>query len=720
MPAFGVVETSPKLEVPRVVPVVSSLGDGAAAFDWAEVKVLQDSVDEVLSSALISIRNIAGNDERGPITLKPDSYASSKNLKYFSRVQITMNGETKFIGNLQKRREMGTANAIHLTYKSDLRLLMGIPMRGALVWDPYAQAVRFAPRYLDRVNPRGYRNCCKVSVTGIDGSFYAYTKLAEVGTNGEWLDADQQNPEIGVATDWTPERYISYLRLRALFNPGDGVNPEWVKMDTNKLSWPAPSFAPASRMRMKMPDTPFYGERLFGALIKTLDIGCDYGLHATYAGGKTVISFHMRAPAESGTYVGDTGLVHLPLQRSGAVADVKTVYDFEAEGDASEFATGVVVEGGCIEIELELVWNGNPDSSTLIPAWTDVEEQAFVFIIAGDGTWMQGPERPEDVLAGVSEPTKWLTFDGTGGRPAIRAKTPEALQFARQCLPRPFRAFMIQPTADNTAGGASLKLLMEGVKTRFPNDRYPLLGVSRSIEEEQVQPFFEEDGEKRGRMNWPVRLRLSEDENGGEYHDAPYNNGLRIQADGLLYLDGLTDEQGDPTNLIYTGSFFVDPDDVALKRLKLNAVVLHDHRILAHRDIFWDDAFDANNVAGEVDSSLSDRKNRVGLQFNILSPDGFREQHQVKSVPMGNEAKTRVLLSDQAGIGGHCARRLADKAAIIKRSKWYLPGIRPEFRAGMMLGSIKFQGAAGSYPVNRRLTDVRYEPDVPRTALICG
>jgi hypothetical protein len=709
MPAFATVSSSNTRERAAIPPVIEDI-DSGAPFTHAQVLKYVDRAGLLASEVVVSIRNIFDKDETGAITLDPDTYFAITKMKMDSRVRLKYDGETIANLYLTNRKDTGSQNQILLTFKDCRVKLAKHPVRGALVRDPYTGQVIWSPRHIPRANPNGGENCTRASIDGFPGECFVYTPSCDMNTGGTNPDDTKDDPKLyppGVSIPWTPYRKMCYWHAYSLFNPG-AAYPNFIKLDTDEIDWFTPSSG-SGEMNRKMADTSFHGTYLLQAIYKTLDIAGEVGLYIFHTSEKSFIAFHSRVPSEDAD-----ADVTLNLQRVGNVSDLKTIYDFVAEVDSEETVTGIVVDGDTAKIESEFYWNLNSDTSTLIPAWTDAEFTLFKTVIKGNGTYAQAPKTPDDaqVYSG-----KWDLYDGTGGLPKIFAKSKQALQLARSIYQKVYRAFKI-PGDTSTAGGAAVAGKLSGVANKF--GAIDALSVNRAIDDVQLQPFFDTDADQknnRGKLRVPTLVKTKKA--GGEWSVAPYNNGLRSEADGLIYLDGLTDDLAGDDN-IYTGSLGLDPDNVVLKEIKINAYIQHDARINGFTDLFWNSGQgdsstnpfpDPNNIKDMINPNASNQAKRKGMQHYVFAPEAFREEHQVNSRPQGETAVSRVLHTDQSQIQANAVRRLRDKARFKKMMWFALPGIRTEFRAGMMMGKIDFKGTGqgGSYKIGQSMKEVAYD-----------
>ena len=697
MPAFAEVPTAALTEMRAASAAVYSLAGGGSAYDYAEVLRVEHSAGIVPGKAFVSVRNLNAADENGHVTLQATGALAPNCFKFWSRIRITSNGSTIFIGSLMKRRDWIAGNAAIFEFWDDRWLLSKIPIRGALVYDNYDATVKFLPRYDCRTNPNGYKNCTRAgSLPGVsDGDVYVFSEIPEQGTQTLANDATVGNDDSaapGQSIYWTPERFLKYLRALALYAPPAAYAGSWANLDATKMLWTAASCQfQDGPMRRMLPDLQFQGQRILGAIQKTLDVSGDYQLGCDYraGGGQTALAFHIRdralAPARR----------TIDLQRAGPASDVKTAFDGVAETDASELCTGVLVEGAPPSIESEFVYtNGGGD--TLVPVWSAAEQTGFLQIIS-TGKDLTGADLP-------------------GGSSGSLRNSKQALQAARLSFPKVYRAFQLK--------GGGLAGILSGVGGKYTN--VPVLLDFKTPLSEQLQPYYETLGVRRGRVRVPVRIQVSSNASSTTYHDVTYNNGFRISDDGMLWFDGLTDDLAG-IDSIYDSSLqgYTGGAAPALRKIKINCAIHHDTRVMAAIDLFRDGA-DPNSIRDQLDESLNGA-NGPALQHYILAADAYQQEHQVSSNPVlsgsfqtsdgGSPPKlvtlttpvTALIYDDSNQIKAHAARRQKDVARFKRTNTWKLPGIRLDFTAGDFIDKVVFRGANGEYKISAPLDHVTYD-----------
>ena len=717
MPSYGTYDTTTETEIAAMQPVVSV---GTSQYDFCTCLSIEKNTGLIPSKAFI---RIAGNnyDIAGNITLNAYSFPD---IKHGSRVRVDNGLEPLFLGQLIVRRDQGQGNSIIWEAWDDRWLLSKIPVRGCLVWDPVAGAVKFISRYIARVNPQGRRNCVGAALPGIDGVVPVFTALPEQQAAYDDSDTDV-NLAAGEVSAWTPSKFIKYLCALTQLAPGavDGVNADsWRSLaPSTRLGWKYMDcqFAsdPNQSMDKKLPDRIFQAQTVLSALHEVLRMGSAYGLRIGYdndSGGslKSFIKFYPRDRSIGSSGAGSPQNNVIYLQRGGAASDIRTAWDFELDEDASGVCESVLVEGDAVHIESQLQYLGN-GSDPLQPAWSSDEQTAFGWIVmaadpAAPGTpvYARYPLTLPDVSKGKTwAGVAWANADGTGTNPLALVKTKEALQLARQILPRVFRAFEI-----NSQNAASI---LAGYNGKYASTTtFPFLELPRPILPEQTQYYIDQQARKT-RLPFPVRIQVS-DHGANSWHDCTPNNGLRISGDGLIWIDGLTDDI-DSGDDVYVGQLTQGPytggGAIALRDIRINAAVSADIRKSAL----------ITDSARQLEAALSTELGG-GLMLYVDSPEGFREEHQVDSYPAaltsfasasGTAATplNRILTDDSARAITHATRRVARKKWIRRISSWKMIGIRPEFDAGMYIDRIKVAGQTGDqdYLIQAPIETVSYD-----------
>jgi hypothetical protein len=739
MPSFSVSSIAAISEMDAIPGIAKAISTDAA-FEYAEVIRVEQSVGIDPGKAWIVIRNVASVDEAaGSIILNDGSVISEKTLKYYSRVRITARGDTVFVGSLYKRRENIQAQSVTFEYWDDRYLLQKIPLRGALVYDSEAATVKWLTRYSPHFNPNGMRNCTQVGaaelgIAGFSGSAYVFTELAEQGdaaTSPYQLIGNESNRSAGVALFWTPDRVCSYLRLFASIDLSND-NPFHARagqprLDSTKLLWPEFTFSGSGDeddfCKSKVGDMNFTGKTVLNAIVQALTVTGEYDLGVQYDGGEIPSLIAVATSSLS------ANKKELTLQISGAASGMDKIYDGVVETNAADVCTGVAVDGQPPLIESEFqytqadsVHNITGDSSDhLFPAWTGDEEYFFMRIIV----------KGEDAFG-----RRIKNSDGT----LLATYSTAALQMARITYPKVFRAFHLR--------GSNLDTILDGVNGALQG--FERITSFKALWDRQLQPYFEEESGvnkvRRGRIRLDIRVQLTsvQASSNGIYHDVPFNNGLRITDDGLIWFDGLTDDIG--IDNIYTGllrnTALTDPALLShsaypkLKRIKLNAAIYHDTRVSNSEAL---GVFNPHKVAAVLDESvLPSHGNGEGTLLGyVLNPEGFREEHQVNSSPChtnaflvanggGNDNAViglatpvnHVLHSDAEELRKYAKRKLKDMSKLKKSFKFDLIGIRPDILAGDYIQKVLVTPSGAEFPVNGVADKVVHDFETQKTSVI--
>jgi hypothetical protein len=699
--------------------VVQRTGMEPSTFSF-EVGVIDDETDEV-----------------SDVLLQQDGVHGERSFPYFSKIVVNESGNTLFRGWLVKRGDDSRSAKVTFDAQCDKLLLNTWPINGCLVKDPYDDTVRFVERYSPVCNPGGYRNCVLAEIPGMEGQVPVFTWIGEYDTNGIGVGVTVESfSSDGGAILWTPERWIQYVRAYMMFAYPDYFSYMLRLTADSPIEFPPVSFGGEGTpgMRSKLPEMDFTGQSVLFSIVKVLEFCGEVGFHLEYNEEQSVISFHPmnENAANAGNDAGEEDANDLYLQRAGEVEDLRSAYAFNTESDASGLVASVVIQGATPWCEASWEYDGKvpaTSSSVLVPGWTTQEATEFVAITKGDGTY----------ASVLSVAGNWggarAVMDGTGSKPKILAKTMQAIHLARQTLSKPFRAFKLASDT-SSPGYATLQTALKGADSRYSAfvDAELNLSAPRPIGPEQLQPAFEIGGEARGRLRYPIRIEIW-DSDAQRYHDVTQNSGIRQTSDGLIWLDGLTDEA--PTDSrIYSRSFQVDPDVVEMKKIRINAFVPHDVRVSKVTQLFQavgasatDAAVDFNGIRDIVDAGIQDK----GLRFYALNTDDFTEEHQVGSRPAANLSwpiltgaggntpapLTRVLYDQQDDCLKHSNRRAKQLMAIDRRGTWEFPGIRADLFAGRFVRDILFQGVGGRWYIKRPIRSSRYDFQSQRTEIRC-
>jgi hypothetical protein len=571
------------------------------------------------------------------------------------------------------------------------------------------------------MNTGGFRNCAYGTIGGETWPVFSYQ--AEAGSAGKSSD-DAGDGKDGASCFWTAQRALEYVRLCATVpvpTTGDLVTYATLKIfNPKECSWPAGTTKFDSElMKDRLPETPLVGMSILGAIHKILEISGEYGLTLRYDEYASV-DFYPKDNVN-----GQKGLV-FDLQTSGMVDGFTGICEYQIIADASQVYTGCRVSGSPYQVESSFHYDpgvgayGYGVDGTLVPGWTTIEGEAFRAMITGDSNnYAQAPQDPASPL------DSWVSMDGNDGRPLIRPKTQAALQMARACFPKAYRAFRI-PSDSSGGGYSTIEAMLDGYDEIYKG--VPRLNVPRMPGPEQLQPYYEDAGDLRGRIRYPVRIRVATyTAADDELHDVTANSGFRITDDGLIWLDGLTDESAS-YDRIYEGSFFIDPDKVKLRHFFINMWIAGDVRVSSSRDIFAG-ATDVRNVKKILNPDAFDGKNK-GLEFYVLDPDGYLDEQQINSEPspsgsvVGMDGKataqplTKLLRTDYYQIQKHAERRLKNLTSIRRGGDMRFPTIRTDLRAGVMVKEIVKRGdVGGKWDCGRPIKTLKFNYEEQKTSV---
>lgn len=671
-------------------------------------------------------------------------------LKFGARVEIIHNDHIVFMGMLHRQRQSNDGRTEVNVWEcvDDKWLLQRIPVRGALVRDPAdATGVKFISRYEPHFNPNGDWNCIGASVT-VAGSTVIVPVFSDIAVRG----ATYQSPSVvfpealsasadyrAAITAWTPRRVLQYLCVLSYLSVSRSVEGEGagaVTTDTpdvpglryehwrsirhsQRLIWPlsnidaitdkdpAADFGPFDR---KFPDANFRGMNLAQALDQTLSISGTHGWHLTYGEitegegeeavtrNTSVVNYHQIGYTR---YTSDAPGIMLPLQRGGQplVKNGHVVLAYEVDADIDAISDAVLIEGDVRRVETRLTYDGDAETDTIVPAWTDDEESMFRQIInGGTGTNAEGRSLPDTWAKTpnlTADPVTWADCNGVDGRPKIQPHTPEALAHARGIFPRVFRTFRVVSAKLTEALGGVHAPPLPGEYTDLT--KYPsLIGSNRPIMMQQLQFLSEktDTGTAWTRSYLPVRIEVK-----GEYDPDWMDVGfvsLSVSGDGLLWLDSICESAEGRKECLYEKTFCSsdpDPMRVALKRLRINAAMPMDHRLAEYSE----------NLSGSIDTALRTELGGPVLHY-IDAGNSFFEHHQVNSHPsprnamFGGEAGIDVVTmpltrfvppgSEYKHAQYAATRALWKRRIIHNASVWTILGIRTGYTPGAWLSGI--------------------------------
>lgn len=696
------------------VCTVHRVKDGnASPWAYAEVQKIIDRLGPASSECHVSVRNLTQEDEEAVnLCLQgPSGPLSPPRLPGGSRIKVLAgDGDTVlFAGELARVAELNQAGTVRLIFKDDKTYLNRIPVSGSFVWDTESDEEKLVPRLPLRWNPEGRGNCLEIKSDGSD-------RLLPMFTHVSWSRADMEaepyeaDDEKVYPTFWTPARALLHLWYRMIEFAWSTAPAKFrctPNVDTDRVDWPEESLAfTAGEMHKKLADPGnSLNAKSFGTILSAiLDATGMYAWRLGYrddGGASSYIEIVPRVPAESGATaepVAD-GL-EIEIQRAGAADDINTAYDFISERDYDQTITQIEAEGAPIEIEAELKYE-NGENDTLEPAWTSDEENAFYHIVQGIGG-----DNEHAYVDGEN-------MDGEEGRPNVLKNTIEAVQLARAEFPLVWRAFRLK-------AGTDLDTILKGGATEPLADWWDwLLQHPRPLAgEEQCQRIFTEEDDEPVETDdrYQVRIQVDPGATGLNYHTTHANPGLRVTAAGLIFLDGLTDELAGLDN-IYNGSLVMDPGNVSLRAIKINAVIPHDARIRSMAALQAGEADEASGISALDPNGIAAELAPAWLQLgtgpsahvmataDIDHIEGFRLQYQVLSNPSarssyGEDADgqpiepplNREYRSDQADLDALASKRFRDRARVGRVDQWRYIGIRPEFRAGTWINRIVTKG----------------------------
>lgn len=716
-----------------------------------------------------TIRTASGADATAPQTLSQ----GLTDPKLGARIVVKVGKVTVFLGQLMYRTDQGMTDEVRYTAVDDRFFLSKIPVRGCLVRDTGLIGgngdMKYIAGYINRCNPGGRWNCVG---TDLGGTIYpVFSQMAVLGKTYESPDEAFTGPlEAGKITAWTPRRYLMYLNLIA--NLGSDGNAWWIKgirkqhwrsisqsgepdqENTRRLVW---DLATVTGMKgvdpmqgnqpdpldRKLPDMTFQGGMLGGAIKKCLTAAGTHvlKLDLTQKDGDSDSPQDVRSSRIAFAPVGYSGAgtktKELILATSGAAsANPKTVYDFQVHEDATQCASGVLVEGDRPILETSLIYEGISNTDTLKPGWTAAEETLFLTMIKGAidpeptayGLLAKMPEKQGDL-----DPDNLVLANGSGQRPLVEGRTAEAVRLARMVLPNVFRAFYID--------SGNLDTELHGVDGIYSDESdFPILKGETNknksyrpilpTQEQFVSTSLAAADEEASRMltKYPIRIRVKE--TGGNWQESLYTNGLRVTPDGMIWLDGIGENIDAQEACIYEGALINNADvlSVSLKDIKINCAMPMDHRLAGY----------AESAVPDLDADYLNRAINGKPMLYVDSQGAYKEIHQVDSepastlefkAPVENDSDkmitaplTRYLPpgSEKKHAQYAAERKLAYTQHVVRKSSWRFPGIRLDYRPGEWIDKVSKRDASdetGVYVIYAPIESVKMDFEAGKTII---
>jgi hypothetical protein len=674
----GTVDLEQAADITCPRPVIIDLFRGLpTAVDFLEVDSIIDQVD-LPSKAIIKFRS---DYEDG------DNQIWMNLINEFlggSRIAVKMEDQVIFVGELNVRSRMSQAMTVGLTFEDDKSLLGRIPVHGCLMWDTEikdgSQELKFSTSKNVHFNPGGLNNCVLVKTSmGVIPVF-----LPQAYKNGELnpTPTDISTSKEFTPCPWTTERAIKYLWFRyyhwQTFFESDEILDPWIleRIDRNKIIWPeigVQSFP--DEMKKKLPDisVPTTGElyprSLAGVLSKICMIGgIDWRLNYSTgdAGTSEIAYYSKKSPIVSftpgplnlggGLPVTNVTSHEIVCQIDGEPSDANIAYDFHDETDFSKMITSSWFEGEEFIIETGLTYDPDDEAgSTLEKAWTQEDADAFEAVITGDNTWAK--------VNGVLQ-------NGENDTLKVAALTKAAVQLARNEYPLVYRAFRVKK--DSTA----VRTLFKGYEESLEVHDKHYIRSYRPIEEEQVQALQFEGVDLDTRCEPRILVASEKD----EYHQVSHADGLKVTAQGLIFLDGLIENINTSDDCLWSNDIEKYPTSVIMRQIKINAAFKHDARLFAQDEI----------ESVEIDSDWL----RTGSGPSYYEQnEAWQQHHQIESSPQTGAPINKLYKDNTADLMDAHSQSLKNMGKPSRTASWKYISIQP-FRGGDWVENIKLVGGA--------------------------
>lgn len=673
---------------------------------------------------------VNGRDVTGPIVMKPPG--TTGQFKHGMRVMVKDGTRVIFAGWLLKRSDQGRADKIIWQAFDDRVLLQWIAMRGAIVYDPIDKILRYAANHPLVFNPDGFWNCTGFSISGT--TYPVFTNVANKTQSYESPSAQYPtDPVIGAYNPWTPRRALKYLALWAIADVL--ALPGLTKSQQSFLNSGAPlevSYALIAAMRgydpgqTSDPDPLDYkinsttdvsgassiqGQSMFNAFGTILGAAGTHSMIIKYdqtTPGKTYVDYKVTGyyPLQSGT---GNAIVVQNAGNAGETlnAGAADCWDFTFDEDASQICETSLVEGDVIKIESSLSFVGgcpaegvdysDDTTSDIIPAWTRVDEKAFLECISGA---VSGSFRYAKIARVFGAAGTLDLCDGSAYPKKIPAFSPEAIQAARDSFPNVFRAWKLNSRSTN----------MQHLLSQASGGTTGGLKGARPMLPEQLQFLAKNLGGGSGVDNAllcqiPIRVRYWNDAV-SKFYEVAKDVAFRVTGDGLIWFDGLAEGADLTSDCMYNGSLLNAYDHsgsrIVLRKMTVNCAFPSDTRVVGLKTVPAyanpdDDPLD-NSIrnAFATDTGRLGRYQDMGKSFRRMvqhesypcltsyyygGADGTSELPMPLSrdLPPGDESP-QALLAAQRILARHmCPRRNAVFYAIGINTSKFVAGDRIDY-----------------------------------------
>lgn len=719
-----------KNEITCVNPTVRIAGE-----DKTDMECIRITKRVGINPSTCELRYSAGQDTTGPATL-----VNGGDYKHHQRVIVYESDFDRiwFHGWLSKRLDQHRSNCVIWKATDDTMLLRNVFVKGCFVNDNLVaggRELKFAPAMNAIFNPKGAWNCTGVSIGG--NVYPVFSPTAIYGKAYESPDQDYSGdpPTDGSHTPWTPRRVLKYLQLimhsyevnGGFVNGEDSdtacsVNSDYLSLTyghVNTIDGIDPGISEVDPLDRSMQQLSLQGDTLIGAFTKVLNVAGTHQLATIYdttsvTAGKTKLWFKPFG------YVSVDAWTNIGVQFTGAVdKSLGTIYDFSLLEDSTNVVRATYCEGEPEYVETGLEYDpDDEESSTILPAWSDAEEDAFLSCVLGSvGRSSGDTSKKYAMIPKVQGKSAYSggdfqVCDGTNGTTIVQAMTSEALSLAQQSFPMVFRAFVVNNIA-------ALKDALGQYSLENPR---PILPQQLQFYTYQASKI----GDIRLRMSLPVRLRIrpSDDD---EYYDVPRDTAIRVTTDdqgvNLIWLDGAGIAADGSIECIYKPSIVesykhITSDMVKLRAFKLNCAMRTDDRVKGYAT-----SSALANVSDDMHSAFSGN-----IPFRYLDrPGAFRHWKQVDSYPAknikyfgGTDGTTEVSMplnrdvppGDESDNAEYAAMRELQRIRRPSRdSSWMQAGIQRDLDSGDWLGYVYCwkNGTAINYLVDGAVNTVVWD-----------
>ena len=648
--------TTPQNEIEKIIPQVNVSGelvDDLHCLRVTQRTGIQSSTCDLSYSPL--------QDQIGPRTL-----TNGGDYEHRQRVLVYTQSKSKiwFQGWLTKRQDQHKQNTTIWSCEDDRLVLKNAYVRGCFILDNLldrTHELKYVPSRNAVFNPKGAWNCTFATIGGVKYPVFAPTALVAqaYASPDQFFDVDGEEGEI---QPWTCRRILRYLRLVMHFNTINGSElssmqqDPYVSINEDLISLSNSTILNMDGIDIGIKDASkdpldamceaitLQGDTILGALIKVLKVAGTHELVMNYdldkikpvqgmTTGRTNVGFKPVGYAAEGQNIG--------IQFGGNPdTSLGRIFDFSLSEDSSDTYDRVLVEGKTSNVETQLEYTGDIETSTIVPAWSQAEQDSYLRCVYGnaDLTGFVGKYALMPKISGKAsdKAEDYQAADGTNGTNVVGAMDTEAANLAQQSFPTVFRAYTIRTTylLQQLLGGDDELIHPRPI---LPQQLQFLSWRSDELENPKL-------GDTQLRANLPIRVQVSPDPYDDKYYDVGRDVTMRITGDeqgqNLIWLDGLGVAIDGHIACLYGPGFIRDHlviknGDVEVRKFKINLAVPTSRRTKGQATLAGGDTY--NEGKSYLSSDFADAFDLIKSPYKYLDvPQSYRTDRQSNSYPAAN------------------------------------------------------------------------------------